>query len=390
MTDRTPAVLVPELERLSLQGGPPIQVALPSGAAWLVRTHAEIRTVLSDPRFSVDDTRPGFPHLLPIPLRPGGLSFLRMDPPRHSVLRRVLTSMFTVRGTDKLAPRITIATRELLGKMRESGPPADLVEDFALPLPSLVICLLLGVPYADHGVFQAHSRILLSTTATKEDGEAAWAALGDYLTDMVRDRQRDPGPDPDADLIGRAVARQTETEMTDADIVAMARLMLIAGHETTANALSMIVLTFFREPQLMAGLHARPSTAGQLVEELLRQISVVHTNFTRIALEDVELNGTTIRAGDGVVLGLRAANRDPDVFPDPLRIDPSRDARKHVAFGYGVHQCIGQALARLELRIAVTELLAAFPDLRPAVPLLDIQPRPDAVITGLAKCPVRW
>ncbi|MFD8525637.1 cytochrome P450 [Streptomyces capillispiralis] len=391
MTNENPAALISELERLSLRGGPPLRISMPSGPAWLVRNHSDARAVLSDARVSADYSRPGFPHLLPVPVSPGGMSFFRMDPPRHGVLRKVLTSFFTVRRTEKLAPGITSVTRKLLEAMRESGPPSDLVQDFTLPLPSLVICLLLGVPYSDHSAFQTHSRNLVSTTATREEGEAAWAALSAYLAEMVRERQRNPGPDPDADLIGRAVARQAEAGMSDEEVVAMARLILVAGHETTTNALSMTVHALFREPELMDGLRARPDTIPQLVEETLRQISIVHTGVVaRVAREDIDLSGATIKAGEGVLLGLRAANRDPAVYPNPHRIDPSRDPRGHVAFGYGIHQCIGQALARLEIRIALTELLSTFPRLSPAIPLADIQPRKDALITGLAHCPVTW
>ncbi|MCF6523531.1 cytochrome P450 [Streptomyces sp. JJ36] len=388
MTQENSAAAIPEIESLAERAAGPARFPLPDGrTVWVVGDNAHVRTVLSDPRFSADDQQPGYPRLLPLPLEPGGLSFLRMDPPRHDVLRRVLTPVFTMRRIEALRGPVTRLARELLGTLRAAGPPADLVAGFALPLPSQVICLLLGVPYADRAMFQHHSGVILSFDATGEEAGESMAALGAYLGELAAAKRAHPGED----LLSQAVRRQEATGMSDADVTAMARLMLVAGHETTANMIGLAVLTLFREPERQAALRADPELIKPAVEELLRFLSVVRAGIGRVALEDVPLTDeVTVRAGEGVVFSLRSANHDPAAFADPGTLDFGRDARGHLAFGYGVHQCLGQALARLELQIALRELLAEFPDLRSARPPEEIRVRDRTLVAGVESLPVVW
>ncbi|MDJ0382005.1 cytochrome P450 [Streptomyces sp. G-G2] len=384
----TSTAFIPLLERMSLDDVTSRQVDLPSGArVWLVSDYDEVRMVLTDPRFSADDQVPGYPRMLPAPPQPGAMSFLRMDAPQHGAVRRVLTPSFTMRRIEKMRPVIEEATRRLIGDMRDAGPPADLIDRFALPLPSLVICQLLGVPYEDHGVFQEHSRAMLSIDSTAEQATAAITALGDYLRTLALTRRTDPGED----LLSTAVQQQEAAGMTDEEVVAMARLLLIAGHETTANMLGLCVLTLFEHPEQLRALREDRQLVKPAVEELLRYHSIVRTAVGRVAVDDVRLSdGRTIRAGEGVVLGLKRANWDNRFRTTPGDVDIHREVRGHLAFGYGMHQCIGQTLARLELHIALNELLDAFPGLRAACPLEDIRVRDNAVIRGLHSLPVAW
>ncbi|GAA4688961.1 cytochrome P450 [Streptomyces chumphonensis] len=387
MSTEHPGTIIPVLDALARDGGDPVPVQLVSGNGWLVRSHQHVRQVLSDKRFSADDQLPGFPRLFAIPNVPGGLSFLRMDPPRHSVLRRVLTSMFTVHRVERMRPAVVAATRSLIEDMKDAGPPTDLIEAFALPLPSQVICNLLGVPYEDHATFQENSRRILSVTATEAEAGTAFMDLGDYLGSLADAKRRHPGDD----LLSTVVRQQQEAGMTDEDVVAMARLLLIAGHETTANMLGMIVRDCFADRDLFELLRADTTAIGPAVEELLRKISIVRCSLGRLAVEDVRLTEeVTVRAGQGVVLGIWAANHDPDVYDDPHAYDLTREARTHVAFGYGVHQCLGQALARLELRVAVRELVDAFPGLAPCVPVEDIRLKENSLVMGVETLPVTW
>ena len=280
------------------------------------------------------------------------MPFLRMDDPEHGRLRRLLTTEFTVRRVNAMRADVERTVAESLDAMVEAGPPADLVRDFALPIPSRVICRLLGVPYADHEFFQERSAKILETDATVEEGGRAIAELGDHLASM-------------------------------------ARLLLIAGHETTANILALGTLMLLVSGQWEA-LCADPSRVGAVSEELLRHLTVVQFGLVRTLLEPVTIDGVTMEAGDGVVVSLFAANRDGSRFPDPDAFDPGRAQGHHVAFGFGMHQCLGAALARLEMDVAFAALAARLPGLRLAVPFQDVRFRPLHFVYGLDSLPVTW
>ena len=353
--------------------------------AWLITRHQEIRDVLRDQRFSADAERPGFPFLSagravlnsPVP------TFIRMDDPEHARLRRMLTADFIVKKMEALRPQIREIAEGLLDTMTQGRDRADLVTDFAFPLPSRVICLLLGVPYEDHDYFQKQSSILLSSVATVEEIKAARLDLHEYMKHLAQTKQQGD----DDGIISRLVH---QGELSPDEIAAMGMLLLIAGHETTANMTSLSILALLRDPAQMDRLRADPSLIPGAVEELLRYLTIVHTGLPRVATEDVEVGGRTIRAGDGVLCMINTANRDGRAFPDGDNLDVTRDARHHLAFGFGVHQCLGQPLARVELQIALDVLLNGLPELRLAVPFDQIPFRRDMVIYGVHSLPITW
>jgi len=354
-------------------------------AAWMLTRHEDVRAVLQDRRFSADATKAGFPFLSPgrRELATGNPTFIRMDDPEHARLRRMLTSDFIIKRVEEMRPQVRAIAVELLDAMTRDRDHADLVAEFALPLPSLVICLLLGVPYQDHAYFQKCSSTLLNANSTAEQVHQARDDLNTYIKQLAESK-RDSGEE---DIISRLMRRE---DLSPDEVATMGTLLLVAGHETTANMTSLSILTLLRDPEQMARLRSDPSLIRGAVEELLRYLSIVHTGLPRVATEDVELNGRTIRAGDGVLLMINTANRDSEAFPDADSLDVGRDARRHLAFGFGVHQCLGQPLARAELQIALDVLLTGLPNLRLAVPFEEIPFRHDMLIYGVHRLPIAW
>jgi hypothetical protein len=288
-----------------------------------------------------------------------------------------------------MRPRVQEIVDEQLDRMLAGPNPADLVAGLALPVPSLVICELLGVPYADHDFFQETSTAILHQEITPEQRSAAAAALFDYLDTLIEARLTNPADDMLSGLAGRIRAGElTRQEATEIGVV-----MLLAGHETTANMISLGTLALLEHPDQLALLRANldnPTLVASAVEELLRYLTIVHGGRRRAALEDITVAGQTIRAGDGMILVNETGNRDPAVFPDPDRLDLERDARGHLAFGFGVHQCVGQPLARLELQIVYRTLLRRAPNLELAVDPDRVPFKHDGIIYGLHELPVRW
>ncbi|MFI1203925.1 cytochrome P450 (plasmid) [Streptomyces sp. BHT-5-2] len=367
------------------------RISLPDGSwAWLATRYADIRAILGDTRFSSDTTLHGYP----LSGMTGGANtknrgFIRMDPPEHTRLRRMVTREFMVKRVEALRPEIQRLTDELCDAMeRRAGEPVDLVEALALPVPSLVISLLLGVPYDDHEVFQRLTGKLLSRTIADEEREAARAELRDYLDALVTAKEQEPGDD----ILGRLIVEQQRTgEISHADVAAFAALLLVAGHETTANMIGLSALTLMQDPDAAERLRRDPALIRGAVEELLRFHSIIRNGPRRVATTDIEVGGQLIRAGEGVVAAVPSANRDDSVFEDPDRLDLARpNAQHHVAFGYGIHQCLGQALARVELQVVIATLLRRFPAMRPAVPVEEIPFRTDMAIYGCHSLPVTW
>ncbi|MEU8271793.1 cytochrome P450 [Sphaerisporangium sp. NPDC049002] len=353
---------------------------------WLVTGHAAARAVLADPRFSTD------PDLLHPPVGervtqeliaevPG--FFLQEDPPEHTRFRRQLTGHFTVHHMKRLEPRIERITADRLDAMEQAGPPADLVEEFALPIPSLVICELLGVPYSGHHRFQSRSRVMLDLESTPGQVREAMDDLMGYMRELVVQKRAEPGDD----LISSLVSAR---RLTKDEITGVAMLLLVAGHETTANMLALGTFTLLRNPVQLAALRDDPSRAATAVEELLRYLTIVHVGVVRAAREDVEIEGQVIKAGETVTVSLAAANRDPGHFEDPDTLDLTRQGTGHLAFGHGVHQCLGQQLARVEMRVGYPALLRRFPGLRLAVPPEEVATRSTMAIYGVHRLPVAW
>ncbi|GAA3755314.1 cytochrome P450 [Streptomyces tremellae] len=362
--------------------------------AWLITRYQDQRTILADERFSADTTKPGFPTQSPgiaARRRSGNpLPFISTDDPDHNRVRRMFTSYFSVKRARALVPRLREIIDGLLDDMERAGGPVDLVSSFALPLPSLVIAEILGVPRADQHLFQSRSRVLISMTSTVEDTMQAMNELGDYLGTLIDAKVKDPQDD----LISNVATEHMLTGATTRSrLVQDAMLLLIAGHETTTNMIALGTLALLRNPeQLKAVRDAEdPAALAGAVEELLRYLTIVHTGRRRIATEDVEVSGQLIRAGEGVILANDAANRDATVFDEPDVLDVTRpNARRHLAFGQGTHQCLGQNLARQELQLAYPALLRRFPTLRPAIEEQDIRYKHDAVVYGVYELPVTW
>ncbi|MFD2470087.1 cytochrome P450 [Amycolatopsis silviterrae] len=352
-------------------------------SAYLVCRYEDVRQVLSDPvRFSSAlSPAPGAEHLSAeeqATMQAG--QFIAFDPPEHTRLRRVLTPEFTVRRMRRLEPRIAEIAEAALDDLERAGKPADLVEHFALPVPSLVICELLGVPKADRAEFHERSVRLLDTSLPMEQRVAAQREDRAYLAGLVARAQAEPGDD----LLG-TLARNHDLS-TD-ELIGIASLLLLAGHETTANMLSLGTLALLQHPEQLAKLRDDPAQAEPAVEELLRWLSVVQAAPPRTTTEDVKIAGHAIPAGSLVSFSLPAANRDPGLLPDPETLDISRGAAGHLAFGHGVHHCLGAPLARMEMRIAFPLLLRRFPQLKLAAPA-DF--RAFSVVYGLRTLPVTW
>jgi cytochrome P450 len=365
---------------------PLTRMVYPDGhVGWLVTSHEFSRAVLGDTRFS---SRYELMHL-PIPL-PEGLEELPpatpgdltgMDQPEHTRYRQLLTRHFTVRRMRLLTDRTEQVCAESLDEMASQGPPADLVTAFAQPVPALMICELLGVPYADHEFFQRQALILTTTSGPAEDKGAAMTALYEYLHDLVLAKRKSPTDDLLSEL--------TASDLTDVELAGTGAFLLGAGLDTTANMIALGTFALLTNPDQLAALRDGWCTVDEAVEELLRYLTIAHTNI-RVALSDVALGGTVIRAGETVTVSMQAANRDPVRYSDPDRLDLSRNASSHVALGYGIHQCLGQQLARVEMRAAFPALLRRFPTLRLAVDPADVPLRTDSNIYGVHALPVTW
>ncbi|MGW0707877.1 cytochrome P450 [Streptomyces sp. NPDC002643] len=353
---------------------------------WVVSRIEDIKTAMTDPRISADivgrlqgeERGEGAPPIFP-----------RMDDPEHARLRRMLTKDFTVKKVQAMRPRIQQMVDDFLDRMIAAGPPADLVRDFALPVPSLVVSLLLGVPYEDHEIFQEHTAVMMSLHRPQAERTAATRALFGYLRELVARKEAEPGDD----LISRLLREHVANGDIDRDTVAMnGHLLLNAGHETTANMIALGTLFLLRHPDDLARIRDTddPAVVAGAVEELLRHLTIVHSLVARVAVEDVTIGGQLVKAGEGLVMNLPAGNRDPEFIPDPDEFDIGRDVRGHVAFGHGTHQCIGQVLARAELEIALPTLLRRLPGLQLAVPFEELRFRGDMSIYGVHELPVTW
>ncbi|WP_405164268.1 cytochrome P450 [Nocardia sp. NBC_01499] len=365
------------------------QVTLFDGhSAWVVTKHETARALLADPRLSSDRTHAHFPATSPrfrsFQNRPP--AFISLDPPEHGAKRRMLISEFTVKRVKGMRADIERIVHGFIDDMLAAGPPADLVSQFALPVPSMVICRLLGVPYEDHELFQDASRRLVQST-TAAEAIAARDELDAYLDGLITRAQAEPGPG----LLSALVADQLANgEIDRAELVSTAILLLVAGHETTASMTSLSVITLLEHPDQHAALRADPTLIPGAVEELLRYLAIADIAGSRFAKADIEIDGQLIKAGEGVIISNSIANRDGSVFAEPDTFDVHRSARHHIAFGYGVHQCLGQNLARLELEIILTALFERIPTLRLAVPVAELKLRPGTTIQGVNELPVTW
>lgn len=384
---------VPPAEYRDFQQQPgPVKVQMWDGRdAWLFTRYDDVRAVLGDNRFSGDPHVSGFPSLSParnavLDLEP---AFIRMDPPQHGHYRRMLTKEFMIKRVSELRPRIDSIFNRLIDELLEKGPPANLVEDLFLPLTSEVIAGLLDVPASDHGFFQEQSRLKVLLDVDPSIPKAASDRILAYLDRLITERAKDA--ENRTDLLSRLIVEQVRPgHLTHRELVIMAELLLMAGHETTANQMALGVFSFLTNPDQLRLLRENPSLLRNAVEEMLRFHTIVHYNAFRVATEDVEVAGQMIRKGEGVVALISGANHDATAFEQPDRFDITRKADHHVAFSYGIHQCLGQPLARVELQVVFATLFERMPSLRFAVPLEEIKGKGDHFVQGLEALPVTW
>jgi cytochrome P450 len=370
------------------------KVRLASGdEAWWVSGYEEGRAILADHRFSSDRRKDNFPNVSSDPstrerFRGQPPSMIGMDGAEHAAARRAVIGEFTVKRLAALRPWIQQIADRFIDELLAAGQrPVDLVKALSLPVPSLVICELLGAPYTDHDFFQDRTATLIRRTTTPEDRQRAFGELRAYLDDLIARKESEPGDD----LFSRQIARQREEGTLDhVSLVSMAFLLLLAGHETTANMISLGVVALLNHPEQLAAIRADPDKTPLAVEELLRYFSIVETATSRVATEDVQIGDVTIKADEGVVVSGLSANWDPAVFGSPAELDLGRGARHHIAFGYGPHQCLGQNLARLELQIVFDTLFRRIPTLRLAVPMDEVPFKTNAAIYGAYELPVTW
>ncbi|UPZ33867.1 cytochrome P450 [Streptomyces sp. LRE541] len=355
--------------------------------AWVVTRYADQRVLQSRQCLSADDRHANYPYFS-AGLAAGGVrTLITMDGDEHSEHRGRFREAFSARRLRRLAPRIEAIVTSALDAMEEQGPPCDLVTAFALPVPSRVICELLGVPYEDHAFFEQAAAEITDATSGPQTARAAWQRLGTYLADLADAKAEKPENDLMSELARNLASGRVSREECANDSI----LLLLGGHETTANMITLGTSMLLQHPEALAQVrHGGPETVAAAVDELARLLSVAQGGRRRVATTDIEISGSLIRAGDAVILAADAANRDPDAFEDPDELKIDRQARHHLGFGHGAHRCLGETLGRMELEAALPALLRRFPTLRLDRPLEELRFRTDLMIYGLFEMPVTW
>jgi len=362
---------------------------------WLITGYDQCRELFSDSRVSVDDRVPGFPHwnagmLSTVHKRPR--SVFTADGEEHTRFRRMLSKPFTFKRVEGLRPRIQQITDDHIDAMLAGPKPADIVTALALPVPSLVISQMLGVPYEDAEMFQHHANVGLARYATGEDTAKGAMSLHKYLSQLVEAKMKSPLAESE-DAVSDLAERVQAGELSFKEAAQLGTGLLIAGHETTANMLGLGVLALLEHPDQLPAIRDAddPKIVANAVEELLRYLSIIQNGQRRVALEDINIAGEVIRAGEGIIIDLAPANWDPRAFTEPDRLYLHRSgADRNVAFGYGRHQCVGQQLARAELQIVFRTLFRRVPTLELAVPLEEIPFKHDRLAYGVYELPVTW
>jgi cytochrome P450 len=373
-----------------LQDNEPLaRVKLPYGEeGWLLTRYDDVRTALGDARFSLAEAAVrDVPRLTP---QRYGAILTDQDPPDHTRLRRLVAKAFTARRVEQLRARAEQITNELIDEMVKAGPPAELSEALAVPLPGLMICELIGVPYADRDQFRDWVGAWMSVTAlTMEQRGQYVGQLAGYLTDLAAQRRHTPTDD----LLGALVVASDEGDrLTEDEVVQLTMVLLAAGYESTASQITNFTYALLTHPDQLALLRSRPDLMPGAVEELMRwtPLLAVADVLPRYALADVELTGGTVPAGEPVLLAKHAANRDPRRYPDPNRLDITRDAQGQLGFGHGAHHCLGAPLARLDIQTALNALLQRFPALQLAVPKDQVEWKSGMAVRGPVTLPIAW
>src|SRR6201986_525844 len=358
---------------------------------WLVHGYDAIRAFFTDSRASVDDRLPGYPHwnegmLATVHKRPR--SVFTSDAEEHTRFRRMLSKPFTFKRVEGLRPAVQKIADNHIDAILAGPQPADLVSTLSLPVPSLVISQLLGVPYSDADFFQEQASRGMGRYASAEESAEGATALARYIAKLVRAKMEDPSED----LVSDLAERVNSEELSVREAAQLASGVLIAGHETTANMISLAIVALLEHPDQLAVLRDTddPKVIATAVEELMRYLSIIQTGQRRVATEDIEIGDEVIRAGEGIILDVPPANWDARRYPNPDQLDLQREDNPHVGFGYGRHQCVGQQLARMELQIVLPTLLRRIPTLRLAVPIGELPFKHDALAYGIYELPVRW
>ena len=358
---------------------------------WLITGYEVARELFADSRVSVDDRRPGFPHwneMMVSTVNKRPRSVFTSDAEEHTRFRRMLSKPFTFKRVEGLRPKIQQITDDHVDAILAGPQPADVVTALALPVPTLVISEMLGVPYEDHEFFQHHANVGLDRYAKAEDTMTKGMSLAKYLCDLVEAKMADPAEDAVSDLAERVTAGEIDVK----EAAQLGTGLLIAGHETTANMIGIGVLALLENPEQAALLSSTedPKVIANAVEELMRYLSIIQNGQRRVATDDIEIAGETIRGGEGIIIDLAPANWDANAYPEPDRLDLTRDAGQQLGFGYGRHQCVGQQLARAELQIVFHTLFRRIPTLRLAIPFEEIPFKHDRLAYGVYELPVAW
>jgi cytochrome P450 len=371
--------------------GPLHSVTLWNGKrAWLVTRYEEVRAVLMDDRrFSGAMAQPGFPTVTEarVTVDRNERAFVGMDNPRHDHYRRMFTRELSVRRMLAFKPRIAEIAETLIDEIAAHGPPLDLVSTLAVKFPSLVMSALFGSPFEDHPSIIRCAVARHGLTQTPDEAESKARELAAYVRRLIDRKEADPGDD----MVSRIIEAHVKPgNLSRDDFAEIGAMILRAGHDTTTNMIGMGTLLILRDDSLRNTLMQNTALIEGAVEELLRFVTPVQFSPRRVALEDVEIGGVLVRKGEGLFLLLASVNRDESVFPNPDTVDFERDASAHLAFGYGIHQCLGQMLARYELHILFAALFRRLPTLKLAVPLEDIRFKHDMQIYGIHNLPVTW
>ena len=367
------------------------QVTQWNGApAWFITRYDDVRALLMDPRLSADATSPAYPaQTAALALvRRDYQVFAQMDPPEHTAERKLLQAEFSAPATERLRPRVQTLVDALIEKMTARKSSGDLVTEFAVPLPCQAICTLLGVPESDHAAIQNWSKDISSRSTSHEAAAAMIKEFCDgYLTDLVRRKNENPRND----LLSRLIVNHMRPgTITLRKVVSLARLFLNAGHESTTGTLGLGLAALLYHTEELNKLRRDPSLIKSAIEEILRFTDVTHSGRLRVAKEDIEIGGITIRAGDAIIMHQPTANRESSVFENPDRLDITRNPTQHLAFGAGIHRCIGQPLARMELQLGIGTLIQKLPNLRPTLPIEKLNFHGRMAIYGLESLPVTW
>ncbi|MEW1864583.1 cytochrome P450 [Streptomyces sp. NBC_00669] len=392
---KDPLAMPPEYAGL-VGGGCPVRGVMRQGGrkVWALSQHEHVQQVLADATLSSNGKHPAYPIVFPIPeefIDIVELPLVAMDPPGHTVQRRLLIPEFTAKRIQTLRPRIQQLVDERITAMLEKGGPVDLVRELAVPLPCGLFCELLGVPGTDADFFRRFAEATTNRNATPEEAGALHLEMDAYLERVVTEKTKNPGDD----LLSRVIRKNAEEpdeakRLKHSSLVTVAKMLVYGGFDTTANMISLGTVVLLQHPEQLAEIRENPELTWNAIDELLRFLSIEDAATVRVATRDLEIGGVLIREGEGMVALNGAANWDEKVFPDPGAFDIHRETKGHLAFGYGMHQCLGANLARVELEIVFNTLLTRIPGLRLAEPVEQLPFKHDAHIYGIYELPVTW